>query len=297
VGVGAILTLLLFAAEAPNAQSNERQKVQEHPPVGMEVVTWDANDAELAKYADEMFQQGCELRKKGESGEKEFQDAVTAYRELQRRGVANPVFYRNFGHACVLAEDLPLAILAFHQGLRIAPYDADLQNSLTEARALVVYPVDNPLGRPAVEKQVSFPPYAVPGLLIAAFILYCGLCVSVTRWWMTRRGWLLLVAALCLMAASLPTALLTLLYVDAERRHHAETERALVVIKADGVLLRKGDGMTYPARYDTPLNRGVEARRVHERPGWVQIELAGGEIGWVPRQFVLIDGPDPVPAE
>jgi uncharacterized protein YgiM (DUF1202 family) len=119
-------------------------------------------------------------------------------------------------------------------------------------------------------------------------------CVASTRWLMTRRGWLLAIAVLCLLAAALPTALLAWLLIDANRRQETETAHVLVVIKDDGVLLRKGDGLTYPPRYETPVNRGVEAYLVRERSDWVQIELAGGEIGWVPRQFVLLERPNPL---
>jgi hypothetical protein len=65
----------------------------------------------------------------------------------------------------------------------------------------------------------------------------------------------------------------------------------LIVIAKDGVLLRRGNSAVFPARYDTPLNRGVEGRLLFERSGWVQIELSGGEIGWVPRDVVLVDSP------
>jgi hypothetical protein len=266
VGVGAILTLLLFAAEAP-----------------------ELTDAQLAERAETAFQEGRGLRDNGDSGKTEFQTAAALYEQMRQRGVANPALVRNLGHAYVLADDLPNAILTLRRGVRLWPYDGDLQRNLVEARALVAYPPDNPLGRPPVEKRLPWPPYAVTILLFAAVVFYCGMCVSITRWLMTRRGWLLIVAAICLLAASLPTSLLTSLLLDADRRHHADTERTLVVIKDDGVLLRKGDSLKYPSRYDTPLNRGVEARLVHERDDWVQIELVGGEIGWVPRHFVLID--------
>ena len=129
MGVGAILTLLLFAAEAP-----------------------EPTDAQLAERAETAFQEGRGLRDSGESGKKEFQTAATLYEQLRQRGVANPALYRNLGHAYVLAEDLPNAILALRRGVRLWPYDADLQRSLVEARALVVYPPDNPLGRPPIEK-------------------------------------------------------------------------------------------------------------------------------------------------
>src|SRR5262249_34338620 len=56
-----------------------------------------------------------------------------------------------------------------------------------------------------------------------------------------------------------------------------------------GVRLRRGGGATSPPRYDTPLNRGVEARLLFARGDWLQVELAGGEVGWVPRRSVLIE--------
>jgi uncharacterized protein YgiM (DUF1202 family) len=69
------------------------------------------------------------------------------------------------------------------------------------------------------------------------------------------------------------------------------TVRPLVVIAEDGVLLRKGNGEAYPRRYETPVNRGVEARLLFERDAWLQIELSGGETGWVLRKYALIDRP------
>jgi hypothetical protein len=64
------------------------------------------------------------------------------------------------------------------------------------------------------------------------------------------------------------------------------------VISDDGVLLRAGNGLSYPARSETPLNRGVEARLLYVRGDWLQIELGSGELGWVPREYALVDEPD-----
>ncbi len=272
MGVGAILTVLLFAVDVPDAPET---------------------DAQIAERAEAAFQEGCRMRERDDNGQKEFQTAAALYETLLSRNVSNPALYRNLGHAYVLADGLPHAILTFRRGLRLAPYDAGLQQSLDAARELVVYSADNPLGRPKPERQLPWlPPYATTVLLLASFVSYVGLCVACTRWLMTRRGWLLAVAILCLLAATLPTALLTWLLVDADRRQHTEAASTLVVIKDDGVLLRKGDGLTYPPRYETPVNRGVEASLVRERGDWVQIELAGGEIGWVLRQYVLLDRPN-----
>jgi hypothetical protein len=70
-----------------------------------------------------------------------------------------------------------------------------------------------------------------------------------------------------------------------------ESLHPLAVVVADGIPLRKGNGVLYPTRFESPLHRGVEARLLVARGNWLQIELAGGQVGWVPRAAVLLDTP------
>src|SRR5260370_22464610 len=102
---------------------------------------------------------------------------------------------------------------------------------------------------------------------------------------MVRQWRWLIGGTLTLLAAGL----LTFLLGQVARGVGAEEAHPLVVVAQDGVLLRKGDGLAFPPRYDTVVNRGVEARALFERDGWVQIELVAGEVGWAPRERVLID--------
>jgi hypothetical protein len=62
-----------------------------------------------------------------------------------------------------------------------------------------------------------------------------------------------------------------------------------VVIARDGVLLRRGSSRAFPPRYETRLKAGMEGRLLFERGGWLQVELSGGEVGWVPRSAVVVD--------
>jgi hypothetical protein len=62
---------------------------------------------------------------------------------------------------------------------------------------------------------------------------------------------------------------------------------SIVVVLQDGVSLRCGNGLSYAAKFATPVNRGVEARLLYTRGDWLQIELLTGEAGWVPRQAVV----------
>ena len=55
----------------------------------------------------------------------------------------------------------------------------------------------------------------------------------------------------------------------------------------DDAVLRRGNAESYPPRLDPRLPRGVEARELTRRGGWVQVELAGGAAGWLPETIVL----------
>jgi hypothetical protein len=67
-----------------------------------------------------------------------------------------------------------------------------------------------------------------------------------------------------------------------------QDRRPLVVVREDHLPLRKGNGPSYPTNPDLPvLSRGMEARRLYERGGWLQIQFAGGEVGWVEKSGVL----------
>jgi hypothetical protein len=248
-----------------------------------------SSDAEVLRQAEESFTEAVRLRDEPEKARPLFRQSADLFEELRRRGAANPALFRDQGNACLLADDLPGAILAYRRGLRLKPDDRTLQQLLAEAREQVVYePESGTFARPPVLARPPWlPRLPVRGGLLLACAAYTFGCVGLVRWWMLRRGpWL----KLCLAAFAV-TGLLALAISAEEWDQRDRDARPLVVITADKVLLRKGNGTAYPLRHDMPVNRGVEARRLFERGGWVQIELSGGERGWVPRQSVLIDDP------
>jgi tetratricopeptide (TPR) repeat protein len=243
-------------------------------------------DGELMERAQSEFQEGVRLRQASEQAKPHFRSAVDCFEELRRRGANNARLYRNLGNASLLADDLPHAILSYRRGLRLTPNDRLLRESLAEARERVVYPASGGLGRPRSEARPPWlPRLRAEWLATAAVVCYVLACVCLTRWLMLRRGRLLAAGLVALLLAALGSAWLIVLAGEKQN----EEAHPLVVIARDGVLLRRGNGPAFPARYDTPLNRGIEARRLFERGGWAQIELSGGEVGWLPREAVLVD--------
>jgi tetratricopeptide (TPR) repeat protein len=246
------------------------------------------SDREVLERAEAEFQAGVSLRQARDQARPHFRTAAGSFEELRQRGVGNALLYRNLGNAYLLADDLPRAIQSYRRGLNLAPNDPGLRESLAEARERVVYPASGDLGRPQRDDRPPwFPHFGSGWLMFAAVDCYVLGCLGVTRGRMVRRERLLIAGFLALLLAGVLSGWLMVRAYD-----WRESEvHPLVVIARDAVLLRRGNGMAFPPRYDTPVNRGVEGHMLFERGSWVQIELSGGEIGWVPRDAVLVDTP------
>jgi tetratricopeptide (TPR) repeat protein len=268
------LTLLLLIGPLPTSHES-----------GNPTPLADLSEQALIEQAGTAFTEGVRLRDDAGKARPLFRQAARLLEELCRRGVNNPQLHRNLGNAFLLADDLPRAILTYRQGLRLAPDDRELSRCLEEARELVIYPPGASLGRPRPDERPAWLAWVQPRWLYpVAVVLYVAAWVALGRWLALGRAFpLRLGLGLLLGAAGLT---LTLLLVD--RREKPE-HSPLVVVADDGVLLRKGDDLNFPPRWETPVNKGVEARMLFERGDWLQIQLAGGEIGWVRRDMVLVD--------
>lgn len=237
---------------------------------------------QIAAEADRQFDSGLQAQTRKDR-QAAFARAAQGYEELVRRGVTNADLDATLGNAYYLAGDLPRAIIAYQRGLRLDPNDAAMRKNLTMARQKVAFAPGSNFGRPPAD---HWPPWLLrPRLehLELAFVIYGLGWVFVTLWRMTRRrGYVLFSATAFAVLVLVAVGFALELKNEAWERHHP-----LVVISQDGVLLRKGNGYAYPPRYETPLNRGAEARLRFDRGDWLQVELAGGEIGWVPRAVVV----------
>jgi tetratricopeptide (TPR) repeat protein len=254
---------------------------------GADAGTVALSDAELLQRAETAFHAGVQLRQtKPGRALQSFREAAADYEELHRRGAENADLERNAGNAWLLAGDLPRAILAYRRGLRLAPNDGDLREHLAAAREEVVYPPPGGFGRPPVDQHPPWLPRLGPAVfLVAALGVYILAWLAMTRWAMTHRRWLL-AAGIAAFAVAL---VLGAGWAWLQQEERDETSQPLVVIQSDGVLLRGGNGLSYPALYKTPVNRGVEARLLARRGDWLKIRLADGDSGWVPGEYALVD--------
>jgi hypothetical protein len=243
-------------------------------------------DDDLASFAAQEYERGLAFREDGAKARPRFREAARMYDELWHRGLRDPYLALNRANARRLAGDLPGAIVALDEGLAAARWSRPLQVALEDARSAVAYPVHSDLAalcRPAPAATVGtrMSPFEAR-LLAGLFWLFA--CAGVARFAMARAAWW--IAFACVWLAAL--AVLGGLWWQDHRAREGEDEHPAVVL-ADDVYLRKGNAETFPMRLDgaPKLPKGVEARELTRRGGWVQIQLAGGVIGWVPEASAL----------
>lgn len=241
-------------------------------------------DSAVLAAAESAFDEGKALSGDESKARPAFARAAAGYDELWRRGLRNADLALNRAAAHRLAGNMPAAIAALHEGLAAARWSRPLQAALEDARGAVAYPAAGDLAgqcRPPPPRGLGtrFSPADAWAAVGALWLLACG---GLARFAMTRApGWLGFAAA-----AATAAALLGALWVRDQRRQDREDRDPVVVVARDATL-RRGNADAYPARLEAKLPRGVEARALAARGGWVQVRLAGGAVGWLPESAVV----------
>lgn len=242
--------------------------------------------ADALAQSEHAFAEGEKHRGDTPAARKWFRDAARGYDDLWRRGFRNPALARNRARAHRLAGDLPRAIAALHDGLAVARFDRSLQVELEDARAAVSYPLDGELAalcrpKPAATIGTRMSPAEA---YLATGLLWLLMCLAAVRFAMTRNGVWVAFGGLCLACL----LLLGGLWLH-DRQHQTRAEARPLVIVGTDAFLRKGNGDNWEPRLSQKLPRGVEARDLTCRGGWVQVELAGGIVGWLPEAAVITE--------
>jgi hypothetical protein len=241
----------------------------------------DRDPVQLLAWAEERYRAG------------QAATAAAVYDALATATLERPAaFYRNQGHAHLRAGHVARAIQAYRRAQdRLLLHDEEVEFGLEAARGLVTDPIF--AAPPAdgwwdrVRKQVWR--HGVAGVLAPWYLLWLLVgvlaCAPPLTAGIRRRPLLLLAAA---------TGVLLSVVLAAQA---PEGDRgAWVVVAQDGVVLRQGNGESYPPweQRGVPitLRAGVEGRLKGQRPnGWVWVALPDGQTGWLPRQAVLLAEP------
>lgn len=213
-----------------------------------------------------------------------FRESARLYEQCWREdGLDSPALHRNRAQAYLLADDLPNALRAYHEGRRAWPADVGLREGQQYARSQVVYRTDGKLRERATPRPSGRLIERIPSerILVGLWMLYLtfwsGLVMaSITR----RRFWWVL------SGVSGPIALLGWVILQHEQ-HELDREPTWAVVAKDRVTLREGNGTSFAPQIDESLPMGIEVRVRHRRGGWVQVELTDGTPGWLPESGLV----------
>ncbi len=243
---------------------------------------------DILAFAERAFAEGVALRDDSEIAKPAFARAAVHYDELWERGYHTPDLVLNRSRAHRLAGDLPRGIAAIHDGLAVARFSRPLQVELDDARARVLYPIEGELttqGRPRQVRTVGTRMSPADAWVVSGFVWLLA-CAGVVRFAMTRNAlWLVFVAFWVIALGSLGA-----LWLQDARQRERDESLPLLIVTAD-VTLRKGNATEYPARIEPALPKGAEVRGLSRRGGWVQVQLPGGMIGWIPEAAIIPCGP------
>jgi tetratricopeptide (TPR) repeat protein len=238
----------------------------------------------VLEHARTLFLEAVGAEVQGAHPETQFKEAVRDLEQFARLHSKAPGYYLALGNATLLAGDLPRAILAYREGLQGAPPSKDLRSNLGYARSLVVYRNDSSVGRPPPKGLSAIAPLTFRRLFWGSLIVYTLALISLLHGWRQGRKRLFSIS----LAAALSAFLVMSTIGYSVWLQHQSSRHPLLVLSQDAVVLRRGNGASYPPRLDARLNKGVEARLLFRRGDWLQIELTGGQIGWIPTDAAVV---------
>lgn len=207
-----------------------------------------------------------------------FQEAIAHYEELTKHGESAALYF-NLGNAYFKSDDVGRSILNYERALKMAPEDVDIHYNLKLANDRIK---DN------IEK--------LPQLNISrwwnTFTLATG--VETWAWWavgfMTTAMILVLVFLLStirgIRIVAFYTAILLLL-ISLFTWYQASQALQMVEAKTEAIILSpRVDVKGAPTNAGVNvfvIHEGTKVRVINERDGWINIQIASGNEGWIPQ--------------
>jgi tetratricopeptide (TPR) repeat protein len=214
--------------------------------------------------------------------EERYSEAAEVYESIRASGVEDGVLYYNLGNSYFKAGRLGLAIVSYERALKLLPGDDDARANLEFANSLVsggVAPPPLPLAIGwAVDAYRRTGPAALAWSVGLSFFAF-GIAVSILlldRWPALRTASIAVLAASGFVAAVAGASLFA--------KVQAEKTRVDGVVVTANAYVRSGPLESSPRLAE--IHEGLKVRIVGEREGFLQVTLANGLTGWLPREQI-----------
>jgi tetratricopeptide (TPR) repeat protein len=214
--------------------------------------------------------------------EERYPETIEIYESIRASGVEDGVLYYNLGNAYFKSGRLGFAILSYERALKLLPGDEDVRANLAFADELVSGGLEPPPLPLAIGWVVDLYQRTGSGLLAQALSLVFLIGGASITFLLLDRWPGFRTAALVVLAGSGVVALLAGASLIAKVR--AESNRIEAVVVTENAYVRSGPGESSPRLAE--IHEGLKLRILGEREGFLQVSLANGLTGWVPREQV-----------
>jgi tetratricopeptide (TPR) repeat protein len=217
---------------------------------------------------------------------KQYQEALSLYRELVDRGIEHPHLFYNLANTYYKLGRKGEAVLYYERALRLSPLDREIRSNLRFVKKSLddqITPLYNEGFALILETAASiFTLNVLAYLEVGLFVLFVGLFIAallVPAYRSSLRSAAIVIGVFFVIAfAGL------LLRLDQLRDHpHA-------VIMAEQIEVRSSPISESDVVFT--LHEGTGIRVIEQRGDWVRFQLRDGREGWLPFRDIELIEPD-----
>lgn len=229
--------------------------------------------AQAASPADSLWRAGVEAYGAGQ-----WEEARSAWLEIEAQGVESPDLYTNLGDACYKLGDLAGAVLWYERSLKLKPSDRTARYNLEFVRRSLQDKIDEVPEFFLKEwlRRIGYwmPSDAWAGLFLGLLVLFLAalllFALSAQPAW--RKTGFFSAIVLLLLALGCLTASLS------QKHHYFRADRAVVTAPVVSVSSSPGGSASKDLFV---LHEGTCVTLLEEIGGWCNIELSDGRQGWM----------------
>lgn len=208
-----------------------------------------------------------------------WEAAIQHWQRIVDSGESSGALEYNLGNAHFRLGNLPQAILHYERALRYQPFDRDTQHNLILANRGIIDQI-TPLPRLGIWHYADRIRDALsPGWLLNALLILNLVTAVLFGGYLLGSG--------SLRAWSLRGAITALVLLGVGGAWYAWRSSAVTVAQAI-VMAEKVDIYSSPSEVSTPLfalHEGTKVTLGEKLSSWVEVVLADGRKGWMPREY------------
>lgn len=225
-----------------------------------------------AQTVQDEFERGNSAYRNGQ-----FQEAVTAYENVLKQGLAGPALYFNLGNAYYRLGKIAPAILAYERARHLEPNDPDIAHNLNLVNLKTVDRID-----PLPElffigwmRSIAtlIPLYVSARLFVSCWVLFF---ISLAVFYMLSQTTALRIVRLGALITGvllIPLGILLTTQIVDLRSHNDAIVTATVVTAKTSPDVQGVDAFV--------VHEGLKVKLADEVGGWVKMVLPDGKVGWV----------------